>query len=136
MYLRAGVLLLLVVHEIRHDGLVVWDVHAEVDGDGLAAAVMTERIAATTTGAAAAAVNGSGVQSGRSEQHTRQNSDRRGPQHPARVLASASRARRARRRLASTLSPEREIRRVRHQCRPLVRAIAVHATDTRMTTGR
>lgn len=61
VYLLAGVLLLLMVHEIRHDGLIVRDVHAEVNGDGLAAAVMGERIAA-----AADAVNGgAGVQSDR-----------------------------------------------------------------------
>lgn len=75
VHLLAGVLLLLVIHQVRHDRLVVRDVQAEVDGDGLAAAVMRKRITA-------AVQSGGGMQGGGDSHHAGQNhADHRRPEH-------------------------------------------------------
>lgn len=81
VHLLAGVLLLLMIHQVRHDRLVVRDVHAEIDGDGLAAAVVSEGIA-TTTAAAGAVKGGGGMQGGGDGHHAGQKrADHRRPQH-------------------------------------------------------
>lgn len=80
VHLLAGVLLLLMIHQVRHDRLVVRDVHAEIDGDGLATAVMSEGVAATA--AAAAVEGGGGMQGGGDGHHAgEKRTDHRHPQH-------------------------------------------------------
>jgi len=55
MHVEAGVLLVVVVEQVGHDGLVVLYVHAERDGDRLTAAVMLRHHAAAVAAAAAVA---------------------------------------------------------------------------------
>lgn len=79
MHLLPSVLLLLMIHQVRHDRLIIWDVHAEIDGDGLAAAVMSEGIATTTS----ATVKGGGRMQGGGDSHHagQEHTDHRRPQH-------------------------------------------------------
>lgn len=46
MHLLTGILLFLMVHQVRHDGFIIRDIHAEIDRNGLATTVMRERITA------------------------------------------------------------------------------------------